>query len=193
MRESFAQLTETDERNKTLSLLAAVSCAAILLCGCAAQKKPAIPWRTAVLVRPLVPEPSTASESEEIPDIEAEIPAPEPLVVVQKTPTRPRVPAPPAVHETQSEKPDMPRIVPELSAQESNALQQETQQNLGDAERNVTTASRKALNPAQTDLASKVRGFISDAREAEKVGDWSRARDLAKKAQVLSEELINSL
>jgi hypothetical protein len=38
-----------------------------------------------------------------------------------------------------------------------------------------------------------VKGFISDAREAGRAGDWPRARDLAKKAQVLSEELANSL
>jgi hypothetical protein len=38
-----------------------------------------------------------------------------------------------------------------------------------------------------------VRSFISDAREAGRAGDWARARDLAKKAQVLSEELADSL
>jgi hypothetical protein len=48
------------------------------------------------------------------------------------------------------------------------------------------------LNPTQADLAAKVRSFIADAREAGKAGDWSRARDLARKAQVLSEELANS-
>jgi hypothetical protein len=87
----------------------------------------------------------------------------------------------------------VPQIVPELSAQESNALQQETQQNLDRADRNIAAASHKTLNATQTDLASKIRGFISDAREAGKAGDWARARDLAKKAQVLSEELVNSL
>jgi hypothetical protein len=49
------------------------------------------------------------------------------------------------------------------------------------------------LNAAQTDLASKVRSFISEARAAAGVSNWIRARDLAKKAQVLSEELAKSL
>jgi hypothetical protein len=49
------------------------------------------------------------------------------------------------------------------------------------------------LNAAQSDLASKIRGFIKDAREAAQIADWSRARSLAKKAQVLSEELAGSL
>jgi hypothetical protein len=49
------------------------------------------------------------------------------------------------------------------------------------------------LNATQSDLASKVRGFLKDAREAAQIGDWSHARSLAKKAQVLSEELASSL
>jgi hypothetical protein len=49
------------------------------------------------------------------------------------------------------------------------------------------------LNTTQTDLVSKIRGFLSDAHEAAKVADWARARSLSKKAQVLSEELVASL
>jgi len=49
------------------------------------------------------------------------------------------------------------------------------------------------LNAAQTDLVSKIRGFLMDAHEAAKVADWARARSLSKKAQVLSEELVASL
>jgi hypothetical protein len=61
------------------------------------------------------------------------------------------------------------------------------------AERNLAAAAGKSLNAMQSDVASKVRSFISDAREAGRAGDWVRARDLAKKAQVLSEELVGSL
>lgn len=168
--------------------------ALLLLSGCAAQKKPAIPWRTAVLVRPVVPAAETArADSAEVPDIQAEIPAPAPLAIARSSPARPHVATPPASRENQGEKLEVPQILPELSAQESSALQQDTQQNLDRAERDIAAASRKTLNATQTDLASKIRGFISDAREAGKAGDWARARDLAKKAQVLSEELVNSL
>jgi hypothetical protein len=52
---------------------------------------------------------------------------------------------------------------------------------------------RKSLNPAQLDLASKVRSFVTEARESANAGDWNRARNAAKKAQVLSEELASSL
>ena len=91
------------------------------------------------------------------------------------------------------EKTDNPQIVPELTTQESSALQRETNQSLSTAERNLAATTGKSLNATQSDLASKVRSFISDARDAGRAGDWERARDLAKKAQVLSEELTASL
>ncbi|MGB8459268.1 MAG: hypothetical protein WCE50_16205 [Candidatus Acidiferrum sp.] len=61
------------------------------------------------------------------------------------------------------------------------------------AERNLSATAGKSLNAMQSDLASKVRSFISDAREAGRAGDWARARTLAKKAEVLSEQLASSL
>jgi hypothetical protein len=174
--------------------LAVLGSAAGLLSGCAARKTPAIPWSTAVLVRPVVPpHPQETDASEEAaPDLQIEIPsAPAPLAT-RTAPPRPRTavatnpnPAP--------GKPNTPQIVPELSTQESNSLQQETNQGLAVADYNLAATSGKSLNAAQADLASKVRSFISDAREAGRAGDWTRARDLAKKAQVLSEELARSL
>jgi len=181
-----------EQRRRPLGVIVAIVCPALICGGCAAQKKPAIPWATAVLVRPLAPA-AVADDSGESPEIQAEIPAPEPLAVVRSAPPRPRVATPPATRDVQSGKLEIPQIVPELSAEESSVLQQETRQNLEAADRNVIVASHRNLNPTQTDLASKIRGFIADAREAGKAGDWSRARDLAKKAQVLSEELVNSL
>ncbi|GAC1631909.1 MAG: hypothetical protein NVS9B14_04480 [Candidatus Acidiferrum sp.] len=61
------------------------------------------------------------------------------------------------------------------------------------AERNVATAHGKKLSPAQTDVLSKIAGFLAEAREASGEGDWARARNLAKKAQILSEDLVASL
>ncbi len=92
-----------------------------------------------------------------------------------------------------SGKPEAPIIVPELTAEERAAAQQQTAQSIGVAERNLAATRGKNLNAAQTDLASKVRSFISEAHDAAGVSDWIRARDLAKKAQLLSEELAKSL
>jgi hypothetical protein len=84
-------------------------------------------------------------------------------------------------------------ISPQLTPQESAVAQQQTNQSLRIAEKNLESARGKNLNAAQSDLISKIRGFIKDAREAARITDWSRARSLAKKAQVLSEELAGSL
>jgi hypothetical protein len=192
MRRDFAQLREVIH-NSGLGALAASACVLMMLSGCAAQQKRAIPWATAILARPVAPQNNAAGEEAAVPDLEVSVPQPEPVLVPRSGPVRPRTSAPAANHEAHSEKLETPQIVPELSAKESSELQRETEQSLSDAERNVSAASQKTLNATQSDLASKVRGFITDAREAGKVGDWSRARDLAKKAQVLSQELANSL
>jgi hypothetical protein len=166
-----------------------------VLGGCAVQKKPAIPWQTAMLVRPILPQTtSSAEEVADVPELALDLSEPPALLPSPRTgPARPRIPTPSSTREAPPEPINTPQIVPELSAGESSALRQETEQNLRVAERNVAVASRRHLNATQSDLASKVKGFISDAREAGRAGDWPRARDLAKKAQVLSEELANSL
>jgi hypothetical protein len=169
--------------------------AAILVSGCAARKKPTIPWSTAVLVRPVVPQLSAAPGDLEdpVPELKLEIPPPPPPLSTRPVPARPRRIVPATNQNVAPEKTDNPQIVPELTTQESSALQREANQSLNTAERNLAATTRKSLNAAQSDLASKVRSFISDAREAGRTGDWERARDLAKKAQVLSEELAASL
>jgi acetylglutamate kinase len=92
-----------------------------------------------------------------------------------------------------AEKMEAPMIAPQLTAQESAVAQQQTNQSLSIAENNLASARGKKLNAAQLDLVSKIRGFIKDAREAARIADWGSARSLAKKAQVLSEELAGSL
>jgi hypothetical protein len=168
--------------------------AAILVSGCAARKKPTIPWQTAVLVRPIVPQHPPAGELEDpVPELRLEIPPPPAPLATRTVPVRPRSVAPATNPNAAAGKPETPQIVPELSTQESASLQRETDQSLRTADQNLAAASGKSLNTTQADLASKVRSFISDARGAGRAGDWARARDLAKKAQVLSEELVGSL
>lgn len=149
-----------------------------------------------MLVRPVAPQRSTpaADFPDVLPDLDVETPPPPaPLAVGRTGPARPRVLAPSAKQMPPAEKLETPQIVPELSTQESTSLQRETVKSLSAAERNLAATAGKSLNATQTDLASKVRSFISDAREAGKSGDWAQARELAKKAQVLSEELVGSL
>jgi hypothetical protein len=119
---------------------------------------------------------------------------PIPLITVKSGPVRPHVSgASPGNAGGDAEKSEAPMISPQLTAQETAAAQQETHQSLAIVEKNLASTRGKRLNATQSDLASKVRGFLKDAREAAQIGDWSHARSLAKKAQVLSEELASSL
>ena len=193
MTDSTAHAVPAAARDAARILLAALA-VALLLGGCTARRRPAIPWTTAVLVRPNVPQHPQGAEgaAEPAPDLKLAVPSILIPLAARSAPTRPRTPAAPNANAAAG-KPDTPQIVPELSTQESASLQNETNQSLGAAERNLTAASGKSLNATQADLASKVRSFISDSREAGRAGDWARARDLAQKAQVLSEELARSL
>jgi len=113
--------------------------------------------------------------------------------VARTAPARPHSVAPSTNQAAPAGKLDTPQIVPDLSSRESASLRRETDLSLGAAERNLAATAGKPLNATQSDLASKVRSFISDAREAGRAGDWERARELAKKAQILSEELAGSV
>ncbi len=162
------------------------------------RKRPAIPWVTAIQVRPTAP-PRTAETSnvpdDLVPDLRLELPPfPNHLITVRSAPPRPRASTPPpASTGSDAEKTEAPTISVQLTPQESAAARQQTNQSLSIAERNLESVRGKNLNAAQSDLVSKVRGFIKDAREAAQIADWSRARSLAKKAQVLSDELAGSL
>jgi len=68
-----------------------------------------------------------------------------------------------------------------------------TNEDINAAERNLQLAYGKQLNTGQHDLVEKIRGFLGQARESIRAGDWVRARTLAQKAQVLSVELVHSL
>jgi outer membrane murein-binding lipoprotein Lpp len=64
---------------------------------------------------------------------------------------------------------------------------------ISEAEKNLARSQGRTLNATQSDLATKIKQFIGDAQAASREGDWTRARSLATKAQVLSEELASSL
>jgi hypothetical protein len=161
----------------------------------AAKKRPAIHWQTASIVHPIIPSPrpSDASTLPEVTSIPAlELPPPRiAFLPAHPGPPRPRVPAQPPANA--STKDDGPLIVPQLTAEESANAQQEANASLATAEKNLEAVRGKTLNAAQTDMSNKVKSFMNDARQAARVGDWTRARGLAKKAQVISEELAHSL
>jgi hypothetical protein len=174
--------------------------AVVVLGGCAAEKKTkaqAFPWATVKSVRPVRPSigtsPPDTTVSDFLPEFELEAPPPpSPVAEIQSMPQRPRIAAAPPGPSNPA-RPEAPQIAPQLTAQETAAAEQQTNLSLSIAERNIAASRGKTLNPTQSDLASKVRSFVTEAREAAHSGDWTRASNAAKKAQVLSEELARSL
>jgi len=178
---------------------AAISCALILLLsGCAERKAKAktFPWSTFAYTRPLAPSPGQTQIDDDDPLNDATLdiaPPPSAVAIARSVPARPRVPVGNSPQNDNGSKPDVPQLAPQLTAAEATAAQQQTSQSLGVAERNIGSAEGKALNATQQDLASKVRSFMAEARDAANNGDWTRARAAAKKAEVLSQELASSL
>lgn len=121
------------------------------------------------------------------------MPPPPSHLAATRAPIRPRVaPVPGNSTDAGDKAANSLLLVPQLTPEETAAAQQQTNQSLELAERHLAVASSKQLNAQQADLASKTRGFVADARVASRTGDWRRARALAKKAEVVSQELADS-
>ena len=179
------------------AFLAAVAAAALLAQGCAERTPRAFPWATAIYVRPHLPEAAPGYKSpsleEPAPDLPWDFAPPPAGLVATRQPARPHVAVQPAPEPAETVKTDAPSLAPQLSEQEIAAAQQQMNESIAVAQRNLANAKNRQLNATQNDLASKVNSFIDDSKSAVKDGDWTRARNLAKKAQVLSEELAQSL
>ena len=198
MKRTSSQFRESFS-HAPLQCAAAIVCISVVtLSGCAvrqAKPKP-FPWIASAHMRPYAPEvqdTQLSDGSDTVPDLQPELtPPPSTLVLVRSAPARPRVPAAAAPPTETPVKTDVPQLAPQLSAAETSAAQQQISQSLGIAEKNMSASEGKALNAAQQDLVSKVRSFTADAQEAVRTGDWIRARNAAKKAEVLSAELAGS-
>ena len=75
--------------------------------------------------------------------------------------------------------------VGDQAAQQRDAVNQM----LEATEANLKKISEKELNASQQDMVKQVRQFTEQSKSAVKTGDFDRARTLAWKAQLLSEEL----
>lgn len=173
--------------------------------GCASKTVRAAPPAAPVPTEAMRPM-TTAPDTDATPP--AETPAAPPTLPVASTPTPPPVAIPPAKPsaprrapaeqtsadtEAQPSRPPAPQISPQLSPGDQAAYERKTGEDISVAESNLQQTEGKQLNAAQTDLAEKIRSFLSQSRDASKDGDWARAQNLAQKARLLSVELINSL
>jgi outer membrane murein-binding lipoprotein Lpp len=138
------------------------------------------------------PRPLPDESVDPVPELQLELPPPPPLLAVRTSPARPRV-APVPIADNNADRPEAPVIAPQMSDAEASAARQQMTSSLNEAEKNLARSQGKTLNATQSDLATKIKQFIGDAQSASREGDWTRARSLATKAQVLSEELASSL
>jgi len=148
---------------------------------------------------------NTAPDTDAEPPVEAVAPpavpatstAPPPIAISSEKPAVPHKPVEePAAAGAESEPsahPAAPQISPQLSPSDQAAYARRTGDDIAVAERNLGQASGKQLSAAQRDLVEKIRSFISQSRDASKGGDWAQAQNLAQKARLLSNELLNSL
>jgi hypothetical protein len=180
-----------------LSATGAIAAVLLVCSGCAEKRPHAYPWATAINVRPRVPVPALGYNPPPIdqsaPDLPWDFaPAPSRLLVVRQ-PARPRVAPSPPQGPAETIKTEAPMLAPQLSEQEVSAAQQQMNESIAVAQRNLANAKNHQLNATQIDLASKVNSFLDESKTAVKDGDWTRAKNLAKKAEVLSQELAQSL
>jgi len=61
---------------------------------------------------------------------------------------------------------------------------------LGTTEANLKKIARRTLSSTQQDMVNQIRQFVEQSKAAVGDGNLERARTLAWKAQLLSEELI---
>ena len=183
--------TQLNIASKLPLALLCVCC--IMTAGCFTKRAPSVHLAAIHLGAPIVPAPNPESLTDNPPDIpndESRLPQ---LVIYHSAPPRPRVSQTPPPEPVRSEKSQEPIMAPEVPTAEMLAAKNDSEHSLDVAEKNLSLASGRSLNPMQQDLVSKVRGFSDSAREAMKVGDWLRAKNLSKKAEVLSAQLADSL
>jgi hypothetical protein len=179
--------------SRSRKLLLVLCLCAVWSGGCFTKKRPAAHLPDITFAHPVVPSAAANNTLGEAPDIVLETAMMPPhLAAPRSAPSRPHVaPAPPA-EPSPAEKPVEPIILPDLTAAQLDAAKAETQHSLDLADSNLSQAQGKQMNAAQEDVASKVRGFMESAREAMRTGDWVRAKNQAKKAEVLSQQLAGN-
>jgi hypothetical protein len=148
------------------------------------------------------PPPSTLAAP--APEILTPMPEPRPVPPLQPLPPPPEIAAPippmppPPVRVPVEPPPARPKgaaplISPQMSPADLAEAQRQTNADISASERNLQLAYGRTLDAAQRDLADKVRGFLDQAHDAIGANDWVRARNLAQKARILSDELVKSL
>jgi hypothetical protein len=187
------------------ALLAGLACAAVVATGCAKELAvaniPAVP--TPIDQEPAEPTTAATPPSAPTPRPPAATPAPAPPPRPASGRTASTPPPPPAVASlpppAASPPPPSPAptpapvLAPQVGGEEERRLTLATQTRIEDAEKLVQRIDQKRLGRPQQETYSTIQSFLAKAREAMSGKDYQRAFTLADKAQVLAEELSQSL
>ena len=65
-----------------------------------------------------------------------------------------------------------------------------TEQLVAGTEENLKKAADLQLNPSQQEMVSQIKEFIEQSKAAVAAGDLARGHSLARKANLLSDELV---
>jgi hypothetical protein len=86
---------------------------------------------------------------------------------------------------------DIPEVVigPDVSSTEATRDRQSTNQLLDSTENELKKLPNQGLSSDQQSMLAQIRAYINQSRKAISDGDYERASNLAKKAQLLMEEL----
>jgi outer membrane biosynthesis protein TonB len=82
------------------------------------------------------------------------------------------------------------QLAPSMSAEQASNQRQNTTQLLTLTDANLKQISSRPMNSSQQDSISQIRQYMEQAKAAEQAGDLERARNLASKALLLSDDLV---
>ena len=147
--------------------------------GCA-RKVPAPPPPPPVAAPPPTPRKSTPKPRTAEPRTAAPAPAPKPPRTESATP-----PAPPAA--------TPPPILGEIVDPNNQAeIERAIQSSLERAQQNIARLHQRSPTPEQLRGIAQVETFIRQAQDARRTNDFSNARSLAERADVLSQDLLRA-
>ena len=116
--------------------------------------------------------------------------------VIPASPLRPPRQRPVKKEPSPVKKEDLPPptiLSPRVGQEEEDRLKQEAKSRIDEAERIVKQIDQNRLVEEQHGTLLTIQSFLSKAREALSLEDFLRAFNLADKAQILAQELLNSL
>lgn len=86
-----------------------------------------------------------------------------------------------------------PRLSPQVSSDRERQLMEEVNTMIQGADRTLLSIDRRKLKSDQWEIYQTIHSFLTQARLALSLKDFRQARNLAQKAQVLSDELYRTL